>query len=97
MIALLSQWAKSDEREARRSDRIGDRAGDDELDAYNRMLAGLAQRDQASGPAPLDAGLARSTGPGAIGTDGVVGGRLAGSDPVGGESVDPAVPGGDTR
>ena len=25
MIALLSQWARSDEREARRSDRIGDR------------------------------------------------------------------------
>ena len=45
MIALLSQWARSDEREARRSDRIGDRKVDDELDAYNRMLAGLAERD----------------------------------------------------
>ena len=45
MIALLSQWASSDEREARRSDRIGDRKVDDELDAYNRMLAGLAERD----------------------------------------------------
>jgi putative copper resistance protein D len=45
MIALLSQWASSDEREARRSDRIGDRKVDDELDAYNRMLAGLAARD----------------------------------------------------
>jgi putative copper resistance protein D len=48
MIALLSQWASSDEREARRSDRVGDRNVDDELDAYNRMLAGLAERD--SGP-----------------------------------------------
>jgi putative copper resistance protein D len=50
MIALLSQWASSDEREARRSDRVGDRKVDDELDAYNRMLAGLADRD--SGPPP---------------------------------------------
>ena len=50
MIALLSQWASSDEREARRSDRVGDRKVDDELDAYNRMLAGLAERD--SGPLP---------------------------------------------
>jgi putative copper resistance protein D len=50
MIALLSQWASSDEREGRRSDRVGDRKVDDELDAYNRMLAGLADRD--SGPPP---------------------------------------------
>ena len=46
MIALLSQWARSDEREARRSDRSGDREADDELDAYNRMLARLAERDR---------------------------------------------------
>lgn len=45
LIALLSQWARSDEREARRSDRAGDRAGDEELAAYNRMLAQLAERD----------------------------------------------------
>jgi putative copper resistance protein D len=50
MIALLSQWASSDEREGRRSDRIGDRKVDDELDAYNRMLAGLADRDNDSRP-----------------------------------------------
>jgi putative copper resistance protein D len=55
MIALLSQWARSDEREARRSDRIGDRKADEELDAYNRMLAGLADRDgvAASGSASV--------------------------------------------
>jgi len=47
MIALLSQWARSDEREAQRSDRIGDRRNDEELDAYNRMLAGLAEQDAA--------------------------------------------------
>jgi len=46
MIALLSQWARSDEREARRSDRAGAREVDDELDAYNRMLAGLAEQDR---------------------------------------------------
>jgi putative copper resistance protein D len=45
MIALLSQWARSDEKEARRSDRKGDRGADEELDAYNRMLAQLAERD----------------------------------------------------
>ena len=45
LIALLAQWARSDEREAARSDRKGDRAADEELDAYNRMLAQLADRD----------------------------------------------------
>lgn len=48
MIALLAQWAKSDEKEAARSDRAGDRQTDEELDAYNRMLAGLAKRDVAT-------------------------------------------------
>lgn len=45
LIALLAQWARSDEREARRSDRAGDRGADEELAAYNRMLAELAERD----------------------------------------------------
>ena len=49
MIALLSQWARSDEREARRSDRAGSREVDDELDAYNRMLGGLADQDRTAG------------------------------------------------
>jgi len=88
MIALLSQWAKSDEREARRSDRIGDRAGDDELDAYNRMLAGLAQRDQAGANHAL-AGRPE--------TASVAGDGPAGSGRVGGESADPAIPGGEER
>ncbi len=46
MIALLAQWSRSDEREARRSDRMGDRGADEELAAYNRMLARLAERDR---------------------------------------------------
>ena len=60
MIALLAQWARSDERDARRSDRAGDRRADEELDAYNRMLAELAEWDKAAAaarerPGPIDA------------------------------------------
>ena len=60
MIALVSQWARSDERDARRSDRAGDRENDEELDAYNRMLAGLAERDRASASRPVDGVTAES-------------------------------------
>ena len=49
IIALVAQWARSDERDARRSDRRGDTRADDELAAYNRMLTSLADRDH---PAP---------------------------------------------
>ncbi|QNK80500.1 cytochrome c oxidase assembly protein [Nakamurella sp. PAMC28650] len=49
MIALLAQWAKSDDRENKRVDRHKDKAGDEELDAYNNMLAGMAGR---SSPTP---------------------------------------------
>ena len=45
VIALMAQWASSDEREGRRADRKGDRAADAELDAYNAMLGELATRD----------------------------------------------------
>lgn len=38
-------WARDDERTARRRDRKVDREGDLELDEYNAMLAGLAERD----------------------------------------------------
>ncbi len=44
MIALLAQWAKADDRENRRTDRRKDTHGDEELDAYNNMLAGMAAR-----------------------------------------------------
>ncbi|PWV84296.1 putative copper resistance protein D [Prauserella marina] len=40
VVALLVQWSRADEREARRKDR----AGDDEFEAYNAMLADLAAR-----------------------------------------------------
>ncbi len=44
LIALLVQWARSDDREARRFDRRADADGEAELAAYNAMLAQLAER-----------------------------------------------------
>ena len=45
MIALLVQWARSDERTARRLDRAAERNDDADLTAYNAMLAELARRE----------------------------------------------------
>ncbi len=45
LLVLFLQWSKSDEREARRTDRKADRDGDVELSDYNAYLAGLAARD----------------------------------------------------
>ena len=47
--ALLVQWARQDERSARRDDRRADADGDAELAAYNAMLRQLAARDRPSG------------------------------------------------
>lgn len=44
VIALGIQWARQDQREARRTDRHLDSGRDDEFDAYNRMLSELAGR-----------------------------------------------------
>ncbi|MDH6124937.1 putative membrane protein [Kitasatospora sp. GP82] len=44
LIALTLQWAKSEERQARRRDRAADRNGDAELVAYNAYLASLDKR-----------------------------------------------------
>jgi cytochrome c oxidase assembly factor CtaG/putative copper export protein len=44
VIALLAQWARADERQARRSDRRAETRGDTELAAYNEMLRQLAER-----------------------------------------------------
>jgi cytochrome c oxidase assembly factor CtaG/putative copper export protein len=43
-IAIAIAWSRSDEREARRSDRAADRDGDAELVAYNAALAARAAR-----------------------------------------------------
>ncbi|OBG40751.1 copper resistance protein CopD [Mycobacterium alsense] len=45
MLALLVQWARSDQRTARRLDRAAERDDDAELAAYNAMLAELARRE----------------------------------------------------
>ncbi|MEV0931791.1 cytochrome c oxidase assembly protein [Streptomyces phaeochromogenes] len=44
LLALLFQWHRSEERQARRSDRAADRDGDKELEAYNAYLASLNAR-----------------------------------------------------
>lgn len=48
MLALLVQWARSDERTARRLDRAADRDDDAQLAAYNAMLSELGRRDAAA-------------------------------------------------
>lgn len=44
LIAIMVQWARSDDREAVRKDRQADRDGDAELNAYNERLAALNKR-----------------------------------------------------
>ncbi len=44
LVALLVQWARTDDRQARRFDRRADSDGEAELAAYNAMLAQLAER-----------------------------------------------------
>jgi putative copper resistance protein D len=46
LIALVFQWYRSEQRQARRSDRAADRDGDKELEAYNAYLASLQTRGQ---------------------------------------------------
>ncbi|MCH0562481.1 MULTISPECIES: cytochrome c oxidase assembly protein [unclassified Streptomyces] len=46
LLALLFQWYRSEQRQARRSDRAADRDGDKELQAYNAYLASLNARGQ---------------------------------------------------
>ncbi|SDK19527.1 cytochrome c oxidase assembly protein [Streptomyces indicus] len=46
LVALMFQWRKSEEREAKRKDRAADRDGDKELEAYNAYLASLNARSQ---------------------------------------------------
>lgn len=39
VLAVVRQWSQSDAREQKRSDRASDRSGNDDLAAYNEMLA----------------------------------------------------------
>ena len=45
MLALLIQWSRADDRQARRIDRKADKDGDADLTAYNEMLRRLAEKD----------------------------------------------------
>ncbi|WEG08656.1 cytochrome c oxidase assembly protein [Microbacterium horticulturae] len=55
VIALGIQWARQDQREARRKDRHLDTGLDDDFDAYNRMLQELETRSHRQAtPALLD-------------------------------------------
>ncbi len=47
LIALLVQWARQDEREAKRRDRREESTGGEELAAYNAMLKNLAEGKRA--------------------------------------------------
>src|SRR5271169_1198386 len=51
MLALLVQWARSDDRTARRLDRAAELDDDADLVAYNAMLAELSHRDPPGQPA----------------------------------------------
>ncbi|WP_167176247.1 cytochrome c oxidase assembly protein [Saccharomonospora amisosensis] len=46
MVALLMQWARADEREARRRDRREDATGGQDLAAYNAMLKRLSEQGE---------------------------------------------------
>ncbi|WP_405161639.1 cytochrome c oxidase assembly protein [Nocardia sp. NBC_01499] len=46
MLALLTQWSRSDRRLAQRTDRAADRDHDAALSAHNAMFAELAKRDR---------------------------------------------------
>jgi cytochrome c oxidase assembly factor CtaG/putative copper export protein len=45
-LIVCVQWFKSDSRESRRLDRASDRSGNQDIEAYNQMLARLAGRDE---------------------------------------------------
>jgi putative copper resistance protein D len=47
LVALLVQWARADDRDARRTDRRADADGDADLVAYNAMLSRMGGRDPA--------------------------------------------------
>lgn len=62
VIALVTQWAKQDARQAKRIDRHADRGLDDDHEQYNAMLSKLTTRDTTAPAQRADP--TRSTGPG---------------------------------
>ncbi|MFJ6217325.1 cytochrome c oxidase assembly protein [Streptomyces sp. NPDC092296] len=63
LIALVFQWANSEERQARRRDRAAERDGDAELVAYNAYLASLEARSQGGAPRAAAAAVQPVDGP----------------------------------
>jgi putative copper resistance protein D len=45
LVALLVQWSRADDREARRADRRADTEGDSDREAYNAMLRKMSEKD----------------------------------------------------
>ncbi|MEO0049078.1 MAG: hypothetical protein RL556_410, partial [Actinomycetota bacterium] len=45
-LVVSIQWARSDTRESKRLDRASDRTGNQDVEAYNEMLAKLANREE---------------------------------------------------
>jgi putative copper resistance protein D len=52
VIALVTQWAKQDSRQAKRIDRHADRGLDDDYEQYNAMLGKLTARDAVADQRP---------------------------------------------
>ena len=48
-IAVTWSWSRGDDREQKRTDRQADRSADEELRAYNEMLAKRAEADKKRG------------------------------------------------
>ncbi|QHC01639.1 cytochrome c oxidase assembly protein [Epidermidibacterium keratini] len=67
VIALVAQWSRLDNREAKRKDRHYDSGLDTEYDAYNEMLRSLSDRDGGAGAA-RGASPARGPVPSATGS-----------------------------
>lgn len=85
LIALVFQWYRSDQRQARRKDRAADRDGDKELAAYNAYLARLHGRGAGTPASPAGA----ETGPeaGATAADSAPAAGAGAGSGAGGETV----------
>lgn len=62
VVALLVQWARDDDRTARRTDRRADSDGDADLEAYNAMLRQLGGRGGSGAPQSVSGQVNSSSG-----------------------------------
>jgi putative copper resistance protein D len=47
-LIVVYQWSRTDDRERKRLDRASDRSGNEDIEAYNKMLENLNQRRERS-------------------------------------------------